>query len=313
MYSSKIKTRFCKDNGIPIALTESPYFEERLKLYDPLFDCLKKWELFQKELELYGSEQDYFEYYNSVKDTAINGIKSAPAFQEFNNRDMNCFKSNEFNLNSKTIYKDSNSNLTFLSIDLKKANYQALKQYDASIVNNSKNYQEFISGYTKMQHIIDSKYIRQVIFGSCNPGRQTTYEKWLLLPIVKNLIASGCNIVLYSCDEVVISIDSTAMEKFPWIPDCHDDNLTPKAREDLDAPNLEFHTTAFKLVHIPNTEIYLRYGLDNKIIDVKGANPVTYPFVLRQLSNQEPVDSDLVFKSEYGTAKLLTVPTILIP
>ena len=41
MYSTTLKKRFCKDTNIPINLFQEPYFSERLKLYDNVFNSLR--------------------------------------------------------------------------------------------------------------------------------------------------------------------------------------------------------------------------------------------------------------------------------
>ena len=68
-----------------------------------------------------------------------------------------------------SIYKKTNTGKILLSIDLSNANFNALRKFDESLVINKKNYYEFISEFTEIEHIRKSKYIRQVIFGHTNP------------------------------------------------------------------------------------------------------------------------------------------------
>ena len=69
------KQRFCKDCNIPLRIFQEPYFSDRIKLYDKFYGTNEKWNLFVSELEKYHCEQDYFEEYNHIKDTAILSIK----------------------------------------------------------------------------------------------------------------------------------------------------------------------------------------------------------------------------------------------
>ena len=63
MYSTTLKKRFCKDTNIPINLFQEPYFSERLKLYDNVFNSLKKWETFIHSLYIYNNEEEYLNYF----------------------------------------------------------------------------------------------------------------------------------------------------------------------------------------------------------------------------------------------------------
>ena len=49
-----------------------------------------------------------------------------------------------------------------MSIDLKKANFQALRYYNPDLVQNAKTYQEFIGLYDSSPLLAESKYTRQM-------------------------------------------------------------------------------------------------------------------------------------------------------
>lgn len=167
--SEKLKERFCKDYNIPLKLFKEPYFTDRLQLYDNHYNTLDKWNTFTRELEKYKCEQDYFEEYNRVKDAAINDIKDSDGYKRFNEENMNKYTVKYKDLPGKDIYKPSNVGKLFISIDMRKANFSALKFYDKSIFSNADTWEEFVGRYTENKHIVNSKYIRQVILGNCNP------------------------------------------------------------------------------------------------------------------------------------------------
>lgn len=208
--SEKLKERFCKDCNIPLKLFKEPYFTDRLQLYDNYYNTLDKWNTFTRELEKYKCEQDYFEEYNRVKDAAINDIKLSDGYNRFNEEDMGKYSVKYKDLPSKDIYKSSNDGKLFISIDMRKANFSALKFYDKSIFSNADTWEKFIGGYTENKHIVNSKYIRQVILGNCNPRRQVTYEKYLMDLVLEVLIDelgySASDIAFYSNDEIVIDM-----------------------------------------------------------------------------------------------------------
>ena len=178
--STRAKERFCKDRNIPIRIFQEPYFTDRLTLYDKFYGTLKKWDIFLSELSKYNCEQDYFEEYNRVKDAAILDIKNTEAYHRFNEEDMNKYAVTHKNLPNKDIFKSSNDGKCFISIDMRKANFSSLHHYNSDIFGGAESWEEFIGRYTGNQHIINSKYIRQVILGNCNPKRHITYEKYLM-------------------------------------------------------------------------------------------------------------------------------------
>lgn len=186
--SEKLKERFCKDCNIPLKLFKEPYFTDRLQLYDNYYNTLDKWNIFVRELEKYKCEQDYLEEYNRVKDAAIKNIKDSDGYKSLNAEDMGKYSLKYKDLPGKDIYKPSNIGKLFISIDMRKANFSALKFYDKSIFSNSDTWEEFIERYTENKHIVNSKYIRQVILGNCNPKRQVTYEKYLMGLVLEVLI-----------------------------------------------------------------------------------------------------------------------------
>lgn len=54
----KLRQRFCKDCDIPVNIFDEPYFSDRLKLFDFLYDSVSKWDLFKSELAKYDSVMD---------------------------------------------------------------------------------------------------------------------------------------------------------------------------------------------------------------------------------------------------------------
>ena len=139
--STRAKERFCKDCNISIRIFQEPYFTDRLTLYDKFYGTREKWDIFLNELSKYNCEQ------YAVKHK---------------------------NLPNKDIFKSSNDGKCFISIDMRKANFSSLHHYNSDIFGGAESWEEFIGRYTGNQHIINSKYIRQVILGNCNPKRHIT-------------------------------------------------------------------------------------------------------------------------------------------
>lgn len=305
--STRAKERFCKDCNIPIRLFQEPYFTDRLTLFDKFYGTLDKWNLFLEELQKYNCEQDYFEEYNRVKDAAILSIKESEAYQRFNADDMNKYRVTHENLPSKDIFKPTNDGKAFISIDMRKANFSSLHHYSADMFGVN-TWEEFISKFTNNQHIINSKYIRQVILGNCNPKRHITYEKYLMDILLADLLEKYITIervVFFSNDEIVIDISD--MNKSRQVL------LAFNIEQYLKDASPKFKVELFTLYKIHGTDGYYKEILNEngeKDIEFKCLDNYMMPFVIRHFLGEEVTDSDKAFYHEGLLAQFIEVPRI---
>lgn len=310
--SVKLKERFCKDCNIPIRIFQEPYFTERLKLYDKFYGTLEKWDLFLEELNKYSCEQDYFEDYNRVKDEAIMSIKNSEAYQRFNEEDMNKYRVKYTGLPSKDIFHLNNDKKIFISIDMRKANFSALQHYGDSIFKSmfsgASTWEDFIGLFTDNKHIINSKYIRQVILGNCNPKRHVTYEKYLMDNVLDILIKefeySIKDVVFFSNDEIILDMESYV--------NCI---KLKKYTEELlfKESDIPLKVELFKLHKINGTDGYYKEiykGISETEIEFKCLDNYILPFVLRHFLKEEVTEYDKVFYHEGLLANFIEVPEI---
>lgn len=308
--SNRAKERFCRDTNIPIRVFEEPYFTERIELFDFYFHCLDKYKAFCKSIEIdnLGNEELYFQKYNQTKENIMDYIRNAPAFERFQNETKDSFSFVSPNIRSTDIYKQNFDGKTFVSIDMKKANFSSLRHYDKSIVKNTNSYEEFVSTFTDCQHFIDSKYIRQVVFGNLNPKRQIAYEKYLMFQILTALLKGGIsedNFVFFSNDELIVKDGSK--DSLKEIIDSSKDLLKSQI-----IPDINLRYTKFTLKKILGIDGYLKYCTDGSI-EIKGVNQLDMPFLLRTLKNEDFKESDYIFSYEGSRlAKLLTAPNIVL-
>lgn len=306
--SIKVKERFCKGCNISIRIFQDPYFTDRLTLYDKFYGTLEKWNIFLNELKKYHCEQDYFEEYNRVKDTAILDIKSTEAYQRFNEEDMNKYAVSHKNLPNKNIFKPSNDEKCFISIDMRKANFSSLHHYNSDIFGRASSWEEFIGRYTNNQHIIHSKYIRQVILGNCNPKRHITYEKYLMdgvLTYLTEVFVSIDRVVFFSNDEIVVDISN--MDE--------SEQMLIKFQIENGMKNMpvQLKTELFVLHKIVGIDGYYKEILKdngNTEIGFKCLDNYALPFVLKKFLGEEVTESDKVFYYEGMLAKFIETPKI---
>ncbi len=310
--SVRVKKRFCKDCNIPINVFHEPYFTDRLKLYDKFYGTLEKWDVFLEELQKYHCEQDYFEEYNRVKDAAILSIKGSAAYKRFNEEDMISYTIKHDNLSDKDIFKPTNDGKTFISIDMVKANFSSLHYYSEEMFKDdfgvANTWEEFISKFTNNKHIINSKYIRQVILGNCNPRRHITYEKYLMDKVLNALcdIATEERIVFFSNDEIVYDMTNININTLRLIVK----SIGKTLKEKIDIP---LKIELFTLHKIENTD-----GFYKEIIKENGENEIEFkcldsyilPFVIRKFLGEDGQESDKVFYHDGLLAQYIEIPDI---
>lgn len=311
--TTKLKERFCKDCNIPINIFQEPYFTDRLKLYDEYYGTIDKWNTFVNELNKYKTEQDYFEEYNRVKDEAINAIKSSEAYEMFQEEDMNQYAITYKNLPGKDIYHPINAEKSFISIDMKHANFSSLQHYgnimSKSMFSGASTWEEFIGLFTNNKHIINSKYIRQVILGNCNPKRHITYEKYLMNLTLDCLINGEAifsldRVVFFSNDEIII--DVTDLNDFEQIAMWH--CINKFASKQI----LPLKAELFILCKIDGTDGYYKWIYEegfNKI-KFKCLDSLYMPFVIRHFKGEEVTEFDKVFYHNGLLAKFIEEPHI---
>ena len=175
----KFRQRFVKDYNLPINVFDDNLFEYYIQLYD-FFPYLRYKETIEKiENEYDGCVEKWLEYCASVRDNAINGVMETEEYKNFNSMDLRQYNFTPI-CGEHSCYTEETNGKRFLSIDLKKANFQALKY--AGVISDA-TYEQFIDRFGGDDYIANSKYLRQVIFGKMNPSRQIKIEKYLMFKV----------------------------------------------------------------------------------------------------------------------------------
>lgn len=314
--TEKLRQRFAKDIGVPIKIFVEPYFSNMLDLYEEHYSARTKWNQFLALLENFANDQEYFAYYNKVKDDAINFLASNPEMQHFSQKeDMKKFAPKMQGYPSNSIFKCTNVGRHFVSIDMVKGNFTALRHYNPAIVGEKETYEEFIGMFTEYEYIIKSKYIRQVIFGNQNPKRQVTYERYLMEQVLSEIFARtkipGANVAYLGTDEIVLDVTNFVNE-IGMIDGDFVDRLN-EALQVVRSEGVNVRNEYFKLYRIKGTSGYMRkyeFETAHKGVDFKCVEADEMPFVIRAYKNEPVQDSDIVFVYNGKLAKLLEAPRI---
>lgn len=216
----ELRDRFVKDTKLPIPVIEDDSaFGYFLYLYEKEFKAKTRWKnLCDLVYDVFnGNPGEYLAAYYELKDIILEDIKNSAEYKAFNELDMNQFAIPEpyRSIPQMEVYKETNDGKVFMSVDLKKANFQALKLLS---VLNYDTYDDFILQYTALRYFKESKYIRQVIFGNCNPKRQVTFEKFLMYEVAQRVngilekISDKFHLISLVTDEAIFQFDGTLDE-----------------------------------------------------------------------------------------------------
>ncbi len=190
VYNRDLANRFISDYKLPVPLTnKEEYFMYYMVLLEPEYKALTKYRELEKLVKerFNDNPQEFLKEYYDVRENIIQTMLSNEAYINFNEKmDLSVFAvKDKPNVSSNNIYNQENVNKAFISIDLKKANFQAMKYVNPEIVFNAETYEDFIGKFTDLDYVKKSKYSRQVVFGKCNPKRQITVEKYLINEVRK--------------------------------------------------------------------------------------------------------------------------------
>ena len=299
-FSKNVLKRWVKDYSLPIKIFEEPYFSYLIDLYDEHLNTIEKLDKLRRIVSNFSTDDEYLTHNNNLTEKIVGEILNVEAYKEFNTKKMD-----EYNISSqypkKDIYKKENVDKTFISIDLVKANYQALKYIDSSIVFNTNNYNEFIKKFTDYDYIVESKYIRQVIFGRLNPKRQIKVARYLIEKVIEHILESNLlneeAIAMASSDEVIFELNDDNLKALL--------NLHEKIREEIKSKlNIDVDIEIFTLKDIEDGA-YVKEFLNKDGYQFACAPQIYYPQIFKLYNNMELNDMDLVFKHEGRLAKFI--------
>lgn len=296
----EVLKRWVKDYNLPIKIYQEPYFSYLVDLYDDYLNTNAKLELLKEAVSKFESEDKFLAHYYEVRDNVIQSMKSKEEFQEFNTGDLT-----KYNISSKypknDIYKQTCVGNYYVSIDLVKANYQALKFVNPNIVNNTNTYEEFIGLFTDLEYMAKSKYLRQVIFGNINPKRQIKVERYLIEQIIDTLLAgemfTADEIEMATSDEVVFRVSKEFAETFI----AKTQELTTFIKNTL---NIDVDIEVFKLVSVEG-KYYAKEFLNKSGYELKAVPQIYFPQVYKKYNNMEIIENDLMFYHEHQLAKFI--------
>lgn len=305
MENTKLRQRFVKDYNLPINVFDEKLFNYYIELYD--FFPKEKWENLKTMIdEKYnGNVELWLDYCANVRDKAIDYVMGTQRYFDFNNCDLSKYKLTK-NIGEHSYYTEATNGCRFISIDLKKANFQALKY--VGVVEES-TYDELIEKVGGDDYIKGSKYLRQVIFGKMNPGRTVTVEKHIMEKIMKyadEVLPIGFELYSQNSDELVYKLSDNNF--------LGDINIICRVLEKvvLDNLNIEVRAEYVEVKKLPivncndsNIDAFVRTNLNTGEVVLKKASTTFYPQIYKLWKGFPIEDRDLIFYDNDQLAKFL--------
>lgn len=188
--SMGLRKKFAKDYKLPFKTLTDPHFDYFLDLYEKNFGFKKHLASMLDAIECIGGESEFNRYYNDLYQGMIDYVKATDAYKLFNEGQMPVMEKPKWNISKDTPYSSHYKDELFVSIDLVKANFQVMQDFDRALVDDYDTYKDFISRFTPHEYFHNSKQIRQIIFGNLNPKRQQGYQKRIMADIIAKLFDS---------------------------------------------------------------------------------------------------------------------------
>lgn len=313
----EIRERFIKDLKLSIPVIESPYFEFYLDLYE------KDWNAKSDYNRLIGAiskNQHFLADFYKVRDKMIQYIKSQESFNKFNTCDIHSLYGNPkfANIRSNAIYNEEFAGGIYISLDLKKANIQSLRYWDPDMFIKDDSlwidevWEKWVEYLCEEDidlawYIKKSKYIRQVVFGNCNPKRQITLERWMVgegaNEFIKMANISEDKVIYASTDEVILKVDKLIdKDELQGISDL----VFKEVGVELRAQSFKLESISYLNGAGETIRLYKKLYSDGTV-DYKGVSKHYFPQIYMDQNgiDPDPQERDLVFYQEKDLAKFL--------
>ena len=176
--------------------------------YKNLYSRLDRWKNMDELISLYkeAEEQieDIYKYRLEKTEEIINFIKTTRAFNDLNDDTM----IPDLPTNKNFEYSEG---VKYLSIDIKMANWESLKKYDPSFVNElGDTYSDLLNKFNVPEVFHRSKQLRQYIFGNLNPKRQIKAQRVMIEDLMNGLSRYNLKVECIKTDEVIYSFENIA-------------------------------------------------------------------------------------------------------
>jgi hypothetical protein len=289
-----------------MTVVEDPYFDERIKMLEGEFHAqLKYLSLMETVRDNFGGNmQKFLEHRHSVKDQILSHILNSEGYKAML-ADKSPLEGCKLVVGANELYTEQQDGGLFLSFDMIKANFQALRYVDPSIVFDCDTWEEFVARFSDVEYLASAKQVRQEVLGKLNGKRLAAIEKYHSNEFAKKLRECyGDWLTPFSIktDEIILKFNGSEKE-FERLNVKNEEFNGFKFRVNKFKLNMRTFKRAFsdKRINIFEKEDFL----DGHRRNLKCVPATYYPQVYKLLNGMEISDSDLVFTSDHELCKYM--------
>ena len=223
---------FVKYSMIPIPVPMPEHIEYYINLFEPYYGAKQFYKSFMKSFSKYRNISSYTSFINGLMSTIVADIKNSEKTKEFMSlksgehisRQNFGEKDISFMKKRGTVYVENNDSKQFLSVDIKSANFNILKDYDRDIVLGFDTWTDLIKSYTDDEFVVKSKHFREVVFGKVGITSKALNMCPYYLSNIIHILFTDYNyemtdVVSVNCDEIVLKykgeIPTKILEIYP--------------------------------------------------------------------------------------------------
>lgn len=308
MLSQKMKQEFVRFHNLPFPMTEYN-FDYYVNLLDPYYDTKNKLVKFTKYLSQFQNpEEGYFQDLNKTKENLLNlflsKVSGHTVISELDKIDTNNYK-NQY-MERQQVYIKPNVGKHYLSIDLKKANFQSFKFMAEQLSEDSPfnklmaacdSFEDFFKLTGSNSFFTESKSLRQFIFGNLNPKKQQKIQSFIMSNVVdllKNNFDCIDKISGLNSDEIVIELgeDKKLVDKIKNV-----------LKNDSFTNQFNFHFETFYLDEVNKDNSFYVKRFENGKVEFKNVPKSNICEVIKFIENRDVQEEDLMFLHEGRLAK----------
>ena len=295
-FSNNLKNRFIRDFGLPIQLVKEPMFTYYVEQLDEHFAVKNKLQLLEEAVTALGGEDKFFAESHKIKDAIINAIQATDAYKKLADNRLESYETKN-SVEQQDIYHMGNVNRTFISVDLKHANFNVFKLYDASLVLNHNNYDELIGSLTTLEYFKSAKYLRQVIFGNLLPKKQQKLQKWVIDKCITVLHTDVgiqmADFLSASSDEIVFAVDPKHIDEFAGM-------VKTKLTENVETAQFSdwIKVQAFTLKSVGDKKFFVKENCLDGTVEFKSVPAFYFMQIFKKYFNKPIEPYDMMFNFE---------------
>ena len=313
MITTSLRRKFIKDNGLPIQSSDPEHFKYFMALYDPVFGCIDKYKQFVDTVVSCGGESGYSNEVTSFVEQMVAALSSTEAYNTLSVMGKVSDYKPKSVVSTRDIYHADYANSVMISIDLKSANFNALKSFDDAAVLGAETYDELAYRFTNYEYIANNKQIRQVVFGKVLPTKQIQIQKATIQMMCDNILSEYpyFELSIMGSDEIIVTSYGDLLPIDAWL----------RARDCIIAvDNAKCEIFTLRQVH-PERHYFVRlpwnlrmedYIADTAVFDgyghpvFKSVPSLFFAQVYKAYFGIELCDTDLTFIHEGCPAKFMT-------